>query len=689
MIELAATQESRIFPDAWAGGMDPCPSLVSAILEGRDRALAGTPRDRLAWLHRLLGYVRGEGDPAPQTLRFGEVLGELRQTPGGCLEFGALLLALMTEIPLTALFAEAGLPRSTRLTVELLSRVGRRLSPWPPGAEEGSEWLAWTFGSPQDARIFSGMPAGAMEEILDWMDAAWAMDGAALPGVPGVDNAIQSSMREALKTLASEITALGLDEELRARAPQRPLSESPCFRLPFEIDLLLKLLVLAPRGEPEVINQADRCEREIRASRNMIGSVTQCLHDYGSSPGLVYRLDRLGLILARIESLVQALERSHRLSPRQGSERAASVETWLEVLLGGLGDERRALPLAKRCLAPVFSKGVDRTAKFGEKCIARTLGEYLALLRSCGGGGLITGATVVLKYLIIFLKSPLLLGGFLTSINYSLSFLVMHVLSFKLATKQSAALGVALATGIKSDFSLREVARESASVVRSMVGSVVANVALVIPACLGFHWVFAAVKGHAFMDAAAAHHLIQSLHPLRTLTLPYAILTGALLWLSSALAGWMENWALYRKIPALLQAKGGRPGKLISGLVSGATASISLGFLLGLVPVLGTFFNLPLDVRHVTLSSGSLAMAVATLGGAEAWTSGVASAAAGILLIGAANFFISFVIGFATAMRARCLDRGVIIRIFAALRAEGGQVAWQFLLPPRGERGVA
>lgn len=46
----------------------------------------------------------------------------------------------------------------------------------------------------------------------------------------------------------------------------------------------------------------------------------------------------------------------------------------------------------------------------------------------------------------------------------------------------------------------------------------------------------------------------------------------------------------------------------------GLCVNISLGFMLGLVPVIATFFGLGLDVRHVTLSAGQIAAACATLG---------------------------------------------------------------------------
>jgi site-specific recombinase len=43
-------------------------------------------------------------------------------------------------------------------------------------------------------------------------------------------------------------------------------------------------------------------------------------------------------------------------------------------------------------------------------------------------------------------------------------------------------------------------------------------------------------------------------------------------------------------------------------------ANVSLGMMLGLVPALLGFVGLPLDVRHVTLSTGQLAAALGALG---------------------------------------------------------------------------
>ena len=47
--------------------------------------------------------------------------------------------------------------------------------------------------------------------------------------------------------------------------------------------------------------------------------------------------------------------------------------------------------------------------------------------------------------------------------------------------------------------------------------------------------------------------------------------------------------------------------------IGGWGTNVSLGMMLGMTPAIGAFFGIPLDVRHVTLSSGTLALASASL----------------------------------------------------------------------------
>jgi site-specific recombinase len=74
--------------------------------------------------------------------------------------------------------------------------------------------------------------------------------------------------------------------------------------------------------------------------------------------------------------------------------------------------------------------------------------------------------------------------------------------------------------------------------------------------------------------------------------------------------------------------------------------------MLGMTPAIGHFLGLPLDVRHVTLNSGILSLASATLGhkwfGEGAFLHGIAGV--GVMFV--LNLSVSFLLALRTAARA-------------------------------------
>ena len=104
----------------------------------------------------------------------------------------------------------------------------------------------------------------------------------------------------------------------------------------------------------------------------------------------------------------------------------------------------------------------------------------------------------------------------------------------------------------------------------------------------------------------------------------YAIVTGVILWLAALAGSWLENAAVYYDLSeAIAQHPLGlrlseratkKFAKVVRHNIGGWSTSIVLGYLLGFTPVLGAFFGIPLDVRHVTLSTGTLALAAARFG---------------------------------------------------------------------------
>src|SRR6185369_9782496 len=135
-------------------------------------------------------------------------------------------------------------------------------------------------------------------------------------------------------------------------------------------------------------------------------------------------------------------------------------------------------------------------------------------------------------------------------------------------------------------------------------------------------WQF--VIGRPFMTGEAASAIYVQFSPLNSGTVFYAALTGVILWLASVIGGWFDNFSAYHRLPLAIAQhpaqrylgieRMARWGESLARNGAGWATNVSLGFMLGMTPAIGHFLGLPLDVRHVTLNSGILTLATASLG---------------------------------------------------------------------------
>lgn len=117
---------------------------------------------------------------------------------------------------------------------------------------------------------------------------------------------------------------------------------------------------------------------------------------------------------------------------------------------------------------------------------------------------------------------------------------------------------------------------------------------------------------------------------------------------------------------------------------TGAWATnISLGFLLGLSPSLGGFLGIPLEVRHVTLSTGQLALASASLGHHWLADGFFFRALGGIGVMFVLNLSVSFLCALFTAARAYQLSARETAAVLIGIARYGLAHPLDFIFPPR------
>ena len=186
----------------------------------------------------------------------------------------------------------------------------------------------------------------------------------------------------------------------------------------------------------------------------------------------------------------------------------------------------------------------------------------------------------------------------------------------------------------------------------------------------------------------AAHQLKLSAPALVALkALPVLILGGFTSVPGAIVGGLIDNIPLTATMIPVVEEIAGDSGDdaywwaLSLGACFGGNAT--LGFLLGMTPVMGKFFGLPLDVRHVTLSTGALTLAICTLGFTPDTLPLIYAAAAGIAIIGALNFGVSFLLALAVALRAREAKRSDRLRLIVSVLATFFRSPLQFFFPPK------
>jgi site-specific recombinase len=340
-------------------------------------------------------------------------------------------------------------------------------------------------------------------------------------------------------------------------------------------------------------------------------------------------------------------------------------------------------------------KVVERTGKTGEHYIANSKSEYWGIWKSSLGGGLLTVLTAAIKMRIVEAHFPPFVEFMTAGTNYAVSFLVLQQLHLALATKQPSVTAATFAGIVRTTHEqerLERVAEFISRISRSQLASAAGNLIAVCIGCIVFARVWVLVFSRPYLEIPSAKHVYETLDPFASGTMIYAALTGVILWVSALAGGWFENLATYNRLPeAIAQHPLGRTfgrermkklAKTVNDNLSGWTTSIVLGYLLGFVPAFGSFVGIPLDVRHVTLSTGTLALAAATFGRDWLHRGWFLYTLLGIVVIFALNLGVSFSIAASVAMRAYGVSRREELRLMRYTIASFFRSPRRFLMPP-------
>ena len=682
---------------AAAGAAAGAPWDLTALLNAADPKAARP--ERHLWLVRLLEWLRHgplettAGDTPLPVLRLRHLLNVLERHAEPHARIVALLARAWRETDLAALFADVGFTARRDLWGEVGERLALRLLPATPDTDDGAALFQLLFIRDDDAAWLAAIDAATLARLATLMTAARTTP--ADTTLPDRDDDWRAPLLQATTWLVSAIRAAAFAPAIRRRMDPALLADRPFEQLVRAAEALADALQAGPRDGAAA--QATYFRALLQRCRAAADSVQGHLEAHGVSVDIVFEVEQMQGRLQRLEQVLDVLLSDTPQRELQG----------LLVRLVTQSRQRRSLrDLLGRQYSLLARKVAERNAGTGEHYITRTPAEYRHMLRQATGGGVVIAGTTFAKFGLLALGLAPFWSGFAAGLNYALSFLAIFLLHWTLATKQPAMTAPAMAEKLgalqgevagaphpagRDSPAVEGFVDEVTHLVRSQMAGILGNLAGVIPVVLALQSLAWALAGAPLVGAQDADYVLRSITLLGPTAL-FAAFTGVLLFASSLIAGWMENWFVYHQLesglahhPGLV-ARIGAPRALRWAAwwranISGLAANVSLGLLLGLVPVLLAFVGLPIEVRHVTLSTGQLAAAVSTLGWHSATSPAFWWCVAGLVVTASLNLGVSFWLALRVAMRSRGIALKDRRRLNTAILRRLRQAPGSFLLP--------
>ena len=592
------------------------------------------------------------------------VLDALEMDPAQHRRFQNTIGELLKGMQAVGLVAEAGIPGAQSFLAEASERLTARVLPAPWDHGDLAALLRQMFTDEDEIHRLAAWNQELICRVMAQM----------VPETPSdLWAGIRRDALDGFRLLSIRVQALGLSHSVRERCTDGPLDASPFMALGAASDHLAQAWRHGTPGAPEAWSAARiRCLAELEEIHRQV-------QDEGVSVEVVYAVAVIRLGLERMRLLAAVID-------GQGPEQAFRLHALVTHLAEASRNDRSLRHLAGLSLGLLHQQIIERSAVTGDHYIAQDRAAYGRLWLAALGGGLLTTGTAAFKAVLAGLHVSAFAHGLGYGLNYSVSFILLQHCHLVLATKQPAMTAASLAGALRDRQGpdrLQALEDLTVRIIHSQIAAACGNILAVAGGAMVLHLVWFWFTGGDFLTAEEAIGIYASLSPLDSGTVWFAAVTGVILWLASLMGGWVDNKCRLHRLPLALRDRGRiRLANLVERHLAGWATSISLGMMLGFTPIIGEFFGLPLDVRHVTLSTGMLALAATSH--PDPWAGGfLLRAISGIGVMFVLNLGVSFGLSLYSALAAHGLPGADLRGLATGLWRRLCQRPVDFLVPRR------
>lgn len=639
------------------------------------------PRQRWIW--------QSPDDPAQAVRTLTQLL---KGNPAQAWALRRHITTLLEKRRHTSLYSDIGILSNDGFVTELKGRITYRFL--PPALDDLylSDALDQLLYREDDYEWIRAVPDADWMALFDIIANAPPPDDAA--NVAGRARVVTlKGLLDAIRTLSCRVCALGLEPRLVHSYSQIENFDSPFLMQNIEtnryLDEYARYLagdIAQPEDARHLLVMLDQCEEVVLKIRRLSLST-------GTSVALTYMLVALQQSIDRVRKLLFLVDIADEkastpvpvppppdavvpdangvldmadtpmLSPRQRAAIALAEE-----LIEAHNTKYQVSGLVRDNVHLLAKNVTENASRTGEHYIAESRKDLRKMFWSSSGAGFIVGFMALFKILLGYLRTPPLVEAFLFSMNYSLGFVLIHMLHFTVATKQPAMTAQRIAASLHRNASGRGIdfdrlAELVNKVFRTQMVAVLGNVLVAFPVAWAIAVGVETVTGRHLVDPIKALHLLNDIDPIHSPALLYAAVAGVWLFVAGLISGYYDNKALYtrmgqrvqqlRTLRRLLGAERlARLGGYVEKHLGGLMGNFFFGILLGTTGTIGFLLGLPVDIRHITFSAANFATALVALD-YQMSPLQIANATAGVFAIGTVNLLVSFGLALWVALRAR------------------------------------
>lgn len=561
----------------------------------------------------------------------------------------------------TTILTDSGIIRDAYFLREVRERLASKILPEQPEPDTLQFLLNQVFYKQKDFEWIQEIALPEINELLVLLDLNTIYDS----GENGQNSAI-TEIISGISLLIQRISGRALEQDVLTMVPEYEQVESPFELFEKKLDMVIdKIIQQGNFSVSATDSDFQDLIQLLQGCHQIINTAFDNSARFGISIRVNQSLLRIRQQLFRIEALLPLLATDSEEDKRDNS-------IYLAIRLIKYNCRKNNIRrLMLDSTQTIAYEVTQHTAKTGEHYITHSKKEYIHMLLTACGAGLVVGFLCIFKVLLGKFHVSDFGHALLYSLNYAFGFILIYLLGFTLATKQPAMTAAAIVKSIESGMlgSVKEADRYRSFAIlfsqlfRSQFIAFVGNVFIAFPVALLLIWFLQGVAHFQVVDEHKSAVLLKDINPIESMAILHASIAGVFLFLSGIISGSISNKIKHKKIytrikehPVLKISLGKEGAQNFASWIerkwAGVASNFWFGVFMGSTASIGIFLGLNLDIRHITFVSGNLALGLFGESFQTGWYP-ILMGIIGIGVIGFFNFIVSFALSLWLALRSR------------------------------------